>query len=111
MAHPLQFIEDRVLAFLLPVEEEHVLEQVGEFGVGIDAPAIVELREQLDVQRQCQHRPRALAEHSMGDGVGVEIETIAFGQNIADHCVDAAEQRLVLYSPVGNIGDSWCSEE
>ena len=96
VAHPLEFVEDRVLAFLLPVIEEHVLEQFGEFGVGFDALAIVELSEQLDVQRQCQHRPGALAEHGAGDGVGVDVEAIAVGQHIADHRVDAAEQRLVL---------------
>ena len=76
--------------------EEHVLEQLGEFGVGIDALAIVELREQLDIQRQCQHRPCTLAEHGMGDGVGVDVEAIAVGQNVAEHRLDAAEQRLVL---------------
>ena len=85
-----------MLAFLLPVIEEHVLEQLGELGVGIDALAIVELGEQLDIQRQRQHRPGALAEHGMGDGVGVDVEAIAGGQNVADHRVDAAEQRLVL---------------
>jgi hypothetical protein len=41
MAHPLEFVEDCVLAFLLPVIEEYVLEQFGEFGVGINALAIV----------------------------------------------------------------------
>jgi hypothetical protein len=35
--------------------QSHVLEQFGEFGVGINALAIVELREQLDIKRQCQH--------------------------------------------------------
>jgi hypothetical protein len=32
----------------------------------------------------------------VGDGVGVDVEAITVGQNVADHCVDAAEQRLVL---------------
>ena len=64
--------------------------------VGIDALAIVELGEQLDIQRQRQHRPRTLAEHGMSDGVGVDVKTIAFGQHLADHRVDAAEQGLVL---------------
>ena len=78
------------------MKEEHVLEQLGEVGVGVNALAIVELSEQLDIQRQCQHRPCTLAEHSLGDGVGIDIESITVGQNVADHRVDAAEQRLVL---------------
>ena len=96
VAHPFELVEDRVLAFLLPVIEEHVLEQFGELGVGINALAIVKLGEQLDIQRQRQHRPGALAEHSVSDGVGIDVEAIAVGQNLADHRIDAAEQRLVL---------------
>src|SRR5262245_32128988 len=96
MTHPLQFVQDRVLAFLLPMIEEHVLEQLGEFGVGLDALAIVELREQLDVESQRQHGPGTLAEHRMGNRIGVDVEAIAFGQNVTDHRVYAAEQRLVL---------------
>ena len=72
------------------------MEQLGKFGIVIDALAIMELGEQLDIQRQCQHRPGTLAKHSAGDGVGVDVEVIAVGQNIADHRVDTAEQRLVL---------------
>src|SRR5437868_1023931 len=79
VAHPLEFVEDRVLQFVLPVIEEHVLEQFGELGVGINAPAIVELSEQLDIQRQCQHRPCTLAEYSAGDGIGVDVESVAVG--------------------------------
>jgi len=45
VAHPLEFVEHRVLCFLLPVIEEHVLEQWRELGVWLDALAIVELRE------------------------------------------------------------------
>jgi hypothetical protein len=56
----------------------------------------VKLGEQLDVERQRQHCPCAFAEYGAGDGVWVDIEAIAFGQNLADHRVDAAEQRLVL---------------
>src|SRR5262249_33106469 len=41
MAHPLQLVEDGVLAFLFPVIEEHVLEQLGESGVRIDALSIM----------------------------------------------------------------------
>ena len=67
-----------------------------EVGVGVNALAIVELSEQLDIQRQCQHRPCTLAEHSVGDGVGVDVEAIAVGQNVADHRLDTAEQCLVL---------------
>ena len=85
-----------MLALLLPVIEEHVLEQFGEFGVGIDALAIVQLREQLDIERERQHRPRALAEYRVGDGVRIDVKAIPKGQYIADHRVDAAEQRLVL---------------
>ena len=96
VAHPLEFVEDRVLALLLPVIEEHVLEQLGELGIGIDALAIVELGEQLDIQRQCQHRPGTFAKNSVGDGVVIDVEAVALGENIADHRVDTAEQCLVL---------------
>ena len=85
-----------MLALLLPVVEKHVLEQLGELGVGLDALPVVELGEQLDIQRQRQHRPGALAEHGAGDVVGIDVEAIALGQHLADHRVDAAEQRLVL---------------
>ena len=85
-----------MLAFLLPVEEEHVLEQRRQLAVGIDALAIMQLGEQLDMKRQRQHRPRALAQHRSGDGVGIGVEAIAGGQDLADHRLDPAEQRLVL---------------
>ena len=32
----------------------------------------------------------------MGDTVGIDIEAIAGGQHLAEHHVDAAEQRLML---------------
>ncbi len=32
----------------------------------------------------------------MGDGVGIDFEAIAVRQNVADHRLDAAKQRLVL---------------
>ena len=32
----------------------------------------------------------------MADAIGVDVEAIAVGQNLADHRVDAAEQRLML---------------
>ena len=96
VAHQLELVENRVLALLFPVKEEHVLEQLGELGIVSDALEIVRLREQLDIQRQRQHRPGALAEHGVGDGIGVDVEPIAGGQHLADHRVDAAEQRLVL---------------
>jgi len=64
---------------------------------GIDALAIVEVSEQLDMQRQCQHCPCTLAEHSVGDHVGVDRRSDnPAGKNVANHRVDAAEQRLVL---------------
>ena len=85
-----------MLAFLFPVKKEHVLEQFGELGIGVDALAIVELGEQLDIQRQCQHRPGTFAKNSVGDGVVIDVEAITGGQNIADHRVDKAEQRLVF---------------
>jgi len=37
LAHPLQLVEDRVLRLLAPVIEEHVLPQLREVGVGLDA--------------------------------------------------------------------------
>ena len=64
--------------------------------IGVDALAIVQLGEQLDIQRQRQHRPGALAKNSVGDRVVIDVETITGGQDIADHRVDEAEQRLML---------------
>jgi len=96
VAHPLQFVEDRVLAFLPPVKQEDILEQLGELGIGVDALAIVQLGEQLNIQRQSQHRPGALAKNSVGDRVVIDVEAITGGQDVADHRVDKAEQRLVL---------------
>ena len=37
VTHPFELVEDRVLAFFLPVEEEDVLEQLRQFRVRIDA--------------------------------------------------------------------------
>jgi hypothetical protein len=65
-------------------------------GVWLNALSIVQLSEQLDVQRQSQHRPCTLAEHRPSDGVRVDVEAIAVRQHLADHRVDAAEQSLVL---------------
>ena len=39
-----------------PRDGANFLEQLGESGVGLDALAIVELSEQLDIQGQRQHR-------------------------------------------------------
>src|SRR5262249_53582620 len=93
---PFQLVEDGVLAFFPPVIKKHVLEQVGELGIGIDALSIMELCEQLDIKRQGQNRPCALAEHGARDAIGVDVEAIAVGQNLTNHCVDPAEQRLML---------------
>src|SRR5689334_17598879 len=54
----LELVEDRVLALFLPVIEEDVLEQLGQLAIRIDAFTVVELCEQLDVQRQRKHCPR-----------------------------------------------------
>ena len=64
--------------------------------VGIDALAVVELGEELDVERQRQHRPGALAEDDAATALGSHVEAIAGGQRLADQRVDAAEQLLVL---------------
>ena len=85
-----------MLTLLLSVIEEYILEQLGQLGVGVDALAIVSLSEELNIQGQRQHRPSTFAEHGAGDHVGVEIETVAAGQYLADHRIDAAEQCLVL---------------
>ena len=60
-APPLELIHDCVLAFLLPVEEEDILVELGEIGILADAFTVMRLREQLDVQGQRQHGPAALA--------------------------------------------------
>src|SRR5262249_46715463 len=51
VAQQLELVEDRVLAFLLPVIEEPSLEQAGECGIRLDALAIVQLSEELDIER------------------------------------------------------------
>src|SRR5512134_1114539 len=47
LAPPLQLVQDRVLRLLLPVKQEHVLPQLGERAVGLDARAVVRLSEQF----------------------------------------------------------------
>ena len=51
----------------------------------------MELGEQLDIQRQRQHRPGTFAKNGMADGVGIDVEAITGGQNIAGHRVDKTE--------------------
>src|SRR5262245_46726053 len=43
MTHPLELVQNCVLALLPPVIEEYVLEQLGELAVGLNAFAVVEL--------------------------------------------------------------------
>jgi len=62
-----------------------------------DPPTRVELGEQLDIQRHCQRRPGTFAKNSMGEVVVIDVEAISGGQNITDHRVDRAEQRLVFW--------------
>src|SRR5215471_5490493 len=95
-APPLELIHDRVLAFLFPVEEEDVLVELGEIGVLTDAFTVMGLREQLDVQGQCQHGPAALAQHHRGDLVRVPSEAVTGRHHLGGQRFDAAEQRLVL---------------
>jgi hypothetical protein len=45
VARPLELVEYGVLALLLPVIEEYVLEQLGELGVWLNALTIVKLGE------------------------------------------------------------------
>ena len=58
--------------------------------------SIMQLCEQLDIEGEGQHRPCAFTEHGMGDIVGIGVEAIAVGQHLTNHCVDPAEQRLML---------------
>src|SRR5215471_5512179 len=51
VAQPFQLVEDGVLAFFPPVIEEHVFEQLGQLGIGIDALSIMKRYEQLDIER------------------------------------------------------------
>ena len=96
MAFQFQLVELDVLALVLPVEEKHVLEQFRQLAIGLDTLAIVILYEELDMQRQHKHGPRALSEHGPCHLVGIDIEAIAGRQRLAHHRLDAAEQRLVL---------------
>ena len=80
-----------MLALLLPVIEEHVLEERGQLVVRLDAVSVVQLGEQFDVQREGEHRPGALAEDHARDVVGVHVETVAGGQGLTDQVVDTAE--------------------
>ncbi|WP_454651105.1 hypothetical protein [Bradyrhizobium liaoningense] len=56
----------------------------------------MDLGKQFDVERQRQHGPRALAEHGSRDIVGIDVEVVAFRQDVADHRIDQAEQRLMF---------------
>ena len=96
VALQLELVEDRVLGLILPVEQEHILEKFRELVVGLDALPVVELHEQLDVQREHEHRPGALGEHGAGNRVGIDVEAIAGRHRLAHHRFDAPEQGLML---------------
>jgi len=96
LACPFQLVEDRVLRFLFPVEQEHVLEERRKFAVRLDAGPVVRLRIQLNETGQRQHRPRRFAQHDRCDVVGPRQERIARRHPGADEGLDPAKQFLVL---------------
>src|SRR5262249_19073346 len=51
-ALPLELIEHGVLRFFPPMEEKDVLVEIRQVGVGLDALAVMRLREQLDAASQ-----------------------------------------------------------
>ena len=73
MAHPLELVNDGVLAFLPPMKEEHVPEQLRELGVGIDALAVMELGEQFDVSVSAS-TAQVICQARRGDAVGVDAK-------------------------------------
>src|SRR4029079_16497018 len=58
LAKPLELVENRVLRSLLPVVQKHVLPELREILVGLDAALVVDLRENLDVAGETKRRPR-----------------------------------------------------
>ena len=101
LAQPLHLVHHRVLRLFLPVEQEHVLPQVGQVRVRLDAFAVVHLREQFDVERQPEHRPRRRTEHRRRDVVGLRQELVAGRHALARQLLQAAEHLLVLQFLVG----------
>ena len=83
------------------MEQEHVLPQLGQVRVRLDARPVVRLREQLDVERQPEHGPGRFAEHRAGDVVRLRLEAVARGHVGCGHLLEAAEQLLVLELFVG----------
>ncbi len=96
VAREFQFVQNHMLAFVLPMEKEHVLEKFGQFGIGCDTLPIVVLHEKFDVQRQYQNGPGGFAEHGTGHHVRVDVEAITFGHRLGHHLFDAAEQGLMF---------------
>jgi hypothetical protein len=96
-----QFVQDRVLRFLFPVEQEHVLEQGREFVVRLDAGAVMRLREQLDQAGQRQYRPGRLAQHDRRNVVRPRQKDVPCRHAGADQGLDPAKQLLVLQFFVG----------
>ena len=107
LAQPLHLVHHRVLRLLLPVEQEHVLPEVGQVRVGLDALAVVQLREQFDVERQPEHRPRRRTEHRLRDVVGLRQELVAGRHALARHLLEAAEHLLVLQFLVGEAHEGF----
>src|SRR5215831_20685851 len=56
----------------------------------------MELGEQLDVERERQHRPSALRKHCAGDVIWFCAKDVALGHRFPHHALDAPEQFLVL---------------
>jgi hypothetical protein len=83
------------------VEEEHVLPEVGYLGIAVDALAVVIEREELDVAGEPEDGPGALAQHGVGDCVGLGHELVALGHALGHHRLEPAEELLVLQLLVG----------
>src|SRR6185295_11645515 len=96
VSDPLQLIQDGVLRFLFPVIEEYILKERRKVFVRFDALPVVQLGEELNVQRQCQYRPGALPEHHLGDLIRLRLKPIAGRHCIRSELLDAAERFLML---------------
>ncbi len=96
-----------MLAFLEPVIAKDVAIEIRRLFVALDAFAIVNLREELDVAREREHGPGRFAQHAACDLGGIRDLGVAAQHFGADRALDAAEQLLVFELFVAEAHESF----
>jgi hypothetical protein len=96
LRRPFQLVNHHVLALIPPMEQKHIPEQRAQLFARSDALLVVSLHEQLDVTREREHAPRALAEHVARDVVRVRHPGVTGRHARRDHGFHATEELLVL---------------